>query len=36
MNLGHGGNIEEIARTYNIKEEDIIDFSANIKSCWNK
>ena len=30
MNLGHGGNIEEIARTYNIKEEDIIDFSANI------
>ncbi|MEG1002893.1 MAG: threonine-phosphate decarboxylase CobD [Clostridium sp.] len=30
MTLGHGGNIEEIARTYNIKEDEIIDFSANI------
>lgn len=30
MNLGHGGNVEEIARLYNLKEEDIIDFSANI------
>lgn len=30
MNLGHGGNIEEISRLYNINEEEIIDFSANI------
>lgn len=30
MNLGHGGNIEEISRLYGIKEEDIVDFSANI------
>lgn len=26
----HGGNIEEVARKYNINSEDIIDFSANI------
>lgn len=30
MNLGHGGNVEEISRTYGIKEDEIIDFSANI------
>lgn len=30
MNLGHGGNVEEIKRLYNLKEEEIIDFSANI------
>lgn len=30
MNLGHGGNVEEISRTYDIKEDEIIDFSANI------
>lgn len=30
MNLGHGGNVEEIKRVYGLKEEDIIDFSANI------
>ncbi|MGG7177037.1 threonine-phosphate decarboxylase CobD [Clostridium paraputrificum] len=30
MNLGHGGNVEEISRKYNIEEESIIDFSANI------
>lgn len=29
-NYGHGGNIKEISRNYNIKSEDIIDFSANI------
>lgn len=29
-NYGHGGNVKEISRTYNIKPEDIIDFSANI------
>ena len=29
-NYGHGGNIKEISRNYNIKPEDIIDFSANI------
>lgn len=26
----HGGNIEEIARTYNVEAKEIIDFSANI------
>ena len=30
MNLGHGGNVDEIKRIYGLKEEDIIDFSANI------
>ncbi|EGT3616649.1 threonine-phosphate decarboxylase [Clostridium perfringens] len=30
MNLGHGGNVEELKRTYGLKEEEIIDFSANI------
>lgn len=30
MNFGHGGNVEEISRKYNIKEQEIIDFSANI------
>lgn len=30
MNLGHGGNVEEICRKYNLCEKDIIDFSANI------
>ncbi|MGL5381633.1 threonine-phosphate decarboxylase CobD [Clostridium sp.] len=30
MNLGHGGNVEEISRIYKINEKDIIDFSANI------
>lgn len=30
MNLGHGGNVEEISRKYGINEEKIIDFSANI------
>lgn len=30
MNLGHGGNVEEIKRVYGLKEQDIIDFSANI------
>ena len=26
----HGGNVEEIARKYDLREEEIIDFSANI------
>ena len=30
MNLGHGGNVEEIKRIYGLKENEIIDFSANI------
>lgn len=30
MNLGHGGNVSEISRKYNINKEKIIDFSANI------
>ena len=30
MNLGHGGNIEEICRQFGINEKNIIDFSANI------
>lgn len=30
MNLGHGGNVEQIARVYKIDESNIIDFSANI------
>lgn len=30
MNLGHGGNVEEISRLHNIDEDKIIDFSANI------
>lgn len=30
MNLGHGGNVEEISRIYGIDEKKIIDFSANI------
>ena len=30
MGSGHGGNVEEIARKYNIDEKSIIDFSANI------
>ncbi|MEG0667996.1 MAG: threonine-phosphate decarboxylase, partial [Clostridium sp.] len=30
MNLGHGGNVEEISRLHNIDAEKIIDFSANI------
>ncbi|KMT22287.1 threonine-phosphate decarboxylase CobD [Clostridium cylindrosporum] len=30
MGIGHGGNVEEISRKYNINEADIIDFSANI------
>lgn len=30
MNLGHGGNVEEIKRVHGLKEEEIIDFSANI------
>lgn len=30
MNYGHGGNIEEISRKYNIAPESIVDFSANI------
>lgn len=30
MNLGHGGNIEEISRLYGINKNDLIDFSANI------
>ncbi|MGL4372950.1 MAG: threonine-phosphate decarboxylase CobD [Turicibacter sp.] len=30
MNLGHGGNVEEIARQYKLNEADICDFSANI------
>lgn len=30
MNLGHGGNVEEISRKYGISEDKIIDFSANI------
>lgn len=29
-NIIHGGNIEELARKYNLKKENIIDFSANI------
>lgn len=29
-NVVHGGNIEELARKYNLKKENIIDFSANI------
>lgn len=28
--MGHGGNVEEIARLYRINEEKIVDFSANI------
>ena len=30
MGSGHGGNVEEIARKYNLDEKSIIDFSANI------
>ncbi|MDZ5253347.1 threonine-phosphate decarboxylase CobD [Clostridium sp. LIBA-8841] len=30
MNLGHGGNVEEIKRIYGLEENEIIDFSANI------
>lgn len=30
MNLGHGGNVQEICRKYNIDEDHIVDFSANI------
>ncbi|RXD24973.1 threonine-phosphate decarboxylase, partial [Acinetobacter baumannii] len=30
MNLGHGGNIAQIARLHGIFEDSIIDFSANI------
>ncbi|MEG0371464.1 MAG: threonine-phosphate decarboxylase CobD [Clostridium sp.] len=30
MNLGHGGNVEEISRIYGINKEEIIDFSSNI------
>lgn len=30
MNLGHGGNVEEIKRVYGLEENEIIDFSANI------
>jgi len=26
----HGGNVEEIARQYGLREEEIINFSANI------
>ena len=29
-NLGHGGNVEQISRNYNIDCSEIIDFSANI------
>ena len=29
-NFGHGGNVEEIARSLNINLRDLIDFSANI------
>lgn len=29
-NLGHGGNVKEISRNYNINYKEIIDFSANI------
>lgn len=28
--MGHGGNVEEIARIYNFNEKNIVDFSANI------
>lgn len=30
MNLGHGGNVDEIMRQYNLQNGSIIDFSANI------
>lgn len=30
MNLGHGGNVDEITRKYNLKKGSLIDFSANI------
>lgn len=30
MNLGHGGNVDEIIRKYNLKKGSLIDFSANI------
>ena len=29
-NFGHGGNVKEISRNYNIDWKEIIDFSANI------
>ena len=29
-NVVHGGNVEELSRKYNLKKENIIDFSANI------